>query len=77
MDMTEFEEKVNKLIENGFLVRIKTKNKSYLISEYIAYIDFVDLYYGEGSDFSKLEFLGGIKYSDIIGIRRVNKNGIS
>jgi len=68
MDMNEFEKKVNKLFKDGFLVRVKTKNKIYFISEYIAYNYFVDLYYGE-------DFLGGINYSDIIEIRRVNKNG--
>jgi len=66
MDMTEFEEKVNNFLKNGFLVEIKTFDKKYIISKYIAYNDFVDLYFGEN-----LNFLGSVNYSDIIDIRKV------
>jgi len=66
MDMDEFMEKVNNFLKNGFLVEVKTFDKKYIISKYIAYNNFVDLYFGED-----LNFLGSVNYSDIVNIRKV------
>jgi len=75
MDRDEFIKKVNKRLEKGLLVRVKTKDKTYLINKCIMYIDFADLYYGEGDSFINSEFLGAVNYSNVIGIKSYSKKG--
>jgi len=75
MEMDEFMKKVNDRLKKGFLVKIKTTNKTYLINKYIAYNYFADLYYGEGDSFTNSEFLGAVNYSDVIGIRSYSQKG--
>ena len=73
MNQEEFERKVKDGFKKGFVMKVETKNKTYFITDYIAYVRFVDLYYIKGESINDIEYLGHVDYSDIIKVSKFKR----
>ena len=73
MEQEEFEKKVKDGFKKGFVMKVLTKSNTYFITDYIAYIYFVDLYYIKGESIDDIEYLGYVNYSDIIKVSKFKK----